>query len=42
MLVNTSFNAYEELIIRTPEECLRALQNGRVDYAATTMGVYEK
>ncbi len=42
VLVNTSFNAHEEPIIRTPEECLRALQNGRVDYVATTMGVYEK
>ncbi len=40
VLVNTSFNAHEEPIIRPPEECLRALQNGRVDYVATTAGVY--
>ena len=40
VLINTSFNAHEEPIIRTPEECLRALQNKRVDYVATNLGVY--
>ena len=41
VLVNTSFNAHEEPIIRTAEECLRALQAGRVDYVAAKSGVYE-
>ncbi|AEB09727.1 carbamoyltransferase family protein [Desulfobacca acetoxidans] len=31
-LVNTSFNAHEEPIIRTPQEALTALQQNRVDY----------
>lgn len=41
VLVNTSFNAHEEPIIRTPQECLRALRDRRVDYVATAAGVYE-
>lgn len=40
ILINTSFNAHEEPIIHTPEECLRALQAGRVDYVAMNNGVY--
>ncbi|SMN11010.1 Nodulation protein NolO  len=40
VLINTSFNAHEEPIIHTPEECLRALQAGRVDYVVTQNGVY--
>ena len=40
VLVNTSFNAHEEPIINTPAECLRALRDKRVDYVATTAGLY--
>jgi len=41
VLVNTSFNAHEEPIINTPEECLRALIDDRVDYIVTRKGVYQ-
>ena len=41
VLVNTSFNAHEEPIVRTPEDALRALQAGRVDCVAAKNGVYE-
>lgn len=40
VLVNTSFNAHEEPIICKPEECLRALIDGRVDFVVTPSGVY--
>jgi carbamoyltransferase len=40
VLVNTSFNAHEEPIINTPEECLRALADDRVDFIVTRQGVY--
>lgn len=40
VLVNTSFNAHEEPIVNTPEECLRALQDRRVDHVVTKLGVY--
>lgn len=40
VLVNTSFNAHEEPIINTPEECLRALVDDRVDFVVTRRGVY--
>ena len=40
VLINTSFNAHEEPIIHTPEECLQALLAGRVDYVAAKSGVY--
>ncbi len=40
-LVNTSFNVHEEPIIHTPKECLRALDDGRVDYVLLANGVYE-
>ena len=39
-LVNTSFNAHEEPIINTPQECLRALLNDRVDFVVTQKAVY--
>ncbi|MCW8905838.1 MAG: hypothetical protein OQL28_01190 [Sedimenticola sp.] len=42
VLVNTSFNAHEEPIICRPEECLRALLDGRVDFLVTTRGVFRK
>ena len=35
VLINTSFNVHEELIINTPGECLTALREGRIDYVAT-------
>ena len=41
VLVNTSFNAHEEPIINTPEECLQALIDDRVDYVVTRKGVYQ-
>jgi len=40
VLVNTSFNVHEEPIINGPDECARALAEGRIDYVATTEGVY--
>lgn len=42
VLVNTSFNAHEEPIICRPDECLRALLDGRVDFLVTTRGVFRK
>lgn len=41
-LVNTSFNAHEEPIINTPQECLRALVNDRVDFVVTQKAIYQK
>lgn len=38
-LVNTSFNAHEEPIINTPEEALRALTDGRIDFLVTDTGL---
>jgi carbamoyltransferase len=40
ILINTSFNVHEEPIINRPEECLRALADGRIDYVVTEKGVY--
>ncbi|MGR3913730.1 MAG: hypothetical protein OD918_04270 [Gammaproteobacteria bacterium] len=40
VLINTSFNAHEEPIINTPQQCLRALRERRVDYVATKGGLY--
>ena len=40
VLVNTSFNVHEEPIINKPEECLRALRDGRIDFVITRAGVY--
>lgn len=42
VLVNTSFNAHEEPIIYKPSECLKALNDNRVDYVLLADGVYEK
>lgn len=42
VLVNTSFNAHEEPIICNPEECLKALLDGRVDFVVTQSGVFRK
>jgi len=35
VLINTSFNVHEEPIVNRPEECLQALQDGRVDFVVT-------
>jgi carbamoyltransferase len=40
VLVNTSFNVHEEPIINTPEECARALTDGRVDCVVTENAIY--
>jgi carbamoyltransferase len=40
VLINTSFNVHEEPIINRPEECLRALMDGRIDYVVSESGVY--
>ena len=34
-LINTSFNVHEEPIINRPQDALKALQQGRVDYVVT-------
>jgi carbamoyltransferase len=40
VLVNTSFNVHEEPIIDTPDQALRALVDGRVDYILTKDSLY--
>ncbi|MSO89060.1 MAG: hypothetical protein EXQ89_03710 [Rhodospirillaceae bacterium] len=40
VLVNTSFNVHEEPIVNKPEECCRALADGRIDFVVTAVGVY--
>ena len=42
VLVNTSFNVHEEPIVYKPAECLRALNDGRVDYVLLESGVYQR
>lgn len=42
VLINTSFNVHEEPIINTPAECLRALNEGRIDYVVTEAAVWER
>jgi carbamoyltransferase len=42
VLINTSFNAHEEPIINTPEECAQALADDRVDYVLSEGAVYRK
>ena len=42
VLINTSFNVHEEPIVNRPEECLKALADGRVDFVVTHQGVYLK
>lgn len=41
-LVNTSLNVHEEPIVNRPEECLRALLDGRVDFVATAEAVWTR
>ena len=40
VLINTSFNVHEEPIVNRPEECRRALVDGRVDFVVTKQAVY--
>ena len=40
VLINTSFNVHEEPIVNRPEECLRALTDGRIDFCVTDRGIY--
>jgi carbamoyltransferase len=40
VLVNTSFNVHEEPIVNRPEECAKALRDGRIDFVATERGLY--
>lgn len=40
VLVNTSFNVHEEPIVNRPEEGLRALLDGRIDFIVTGKAVY--
>jgi len=40
VLINTSFNVHEEPIINRPEECRRALIEGRVDFVVTKVATY--
>ncbi|HEY4470613.1 MAG TPA: carbamoyltransferase C-terminal domain-containing protein [Stellaceae bacterium] len=42
VLINTSFNVHEEPIVNRPEECLRALLDGRVDFVATAEAVWTR
>src|SRR4029077_13901630 len=40
VLINTSFNVHEEPIVNRPEECLKALVDGRVDFVVTKKAAY--
>ena len=40
VLINTSFNVHEEPIVNRPEECRRALVDGRVDFVVTKLATY--
>jgi carbamoyltransferase len=40
VLINTSFNVHEEPIVNRPEECRRALIDGRIDFVVTKKAVY--
>jgi carbamoyltransferase len=42
VLVNTSFNVHEEPIVNRPEECAKALSDGRIDFVVTEKAVYER
>jgi carbamoyltransferase len=41
VLVNTSFNVHEDPIINSPQECMRALLDDRVDSIVTQRGLYQ-
>ena len=38
--IDPSFNVHEEPIVNRPEECRRALVDGRVDFVVTKQAVY--
>jgi carbamoyltransferase len=40
VLVNTSFNVHEEPIVDTPEQALKSLADGRIDYILTQHALY--
>ncbi len=42
VLVNTSFNVHEEPIVNAPNECVKALVDGRIDFVMTKNGLYER
>jgi carbamoyltransferase len=42
VLVNTSLNVHEEPIVNRPEECLRTLEEGRVDFVVTPTAVWTR
>jgi carbamoyltransferase len=42
VLVNTSFNVHEEPIVNRPEECAKALADGRIDFVVTARGLYSR
>lgn len=42
VLVNTSFNVHEEPIVNKPEECRKALEDGRIDFVTTADAVWTR
>jgi carbamoyltransferase len=40
VLINTSFNVHEEPIVNRPQECAKALVDGRIDFVVTANAVY--
>jgi carbamoyltransferase len=42
VLINTSLNVHEEPIVNSPEECVRLLQDGRIDFVVTERHVYRR
>ena len=41
-LVNTSLNVHEEPIVNRPEECLKTLEEGRVDFVVTPEALWTR
>jgi carbamoyltransferase len=42
VLVNTSFNVHEEPIVNKPEECRKALEDGRIDFVIAGNAVWTR
>jgi carbamoyltransferase len=42
VLVNTSLNVHEEPIVNRPEECLKTLEEGRVDFVVTQEALWTR
>ncbi|MBT5433284.1 MAG: hypothetical protein HOL02_00555 [Rhodospirillaceae bacterium] len=42
VLINTSFNVHEEPIVDTPDHCLRALADDRIDFVVTEEALYTR